>query len=293
MLGLNNKLERLANFYGFYGVFIRPTSPTPPTFQPLSGSRESDLEDLRLQYRYQRDISEQHLLTIKELVSDEETRHSSIETKIGNVITQAGLVFSITAVIAPFFNDTLSSQKLGIKIFVLIIFALAFSAYVTSILFATQIFGINKFVYKKTSVASVIDSGSTSDAIFVKRVKDLIYQHRENQVVNDKKADILIYANRWFVSGFILSGLLTGLITVSLLFVNKPDEKEKENDRIINSLNSRLLIAESRLTQHQFTILSNNDFLSNQQVGKRFDRSMNEIDSIRFELKKLKALIHK
>jgi hypothetical protein len=288
-----NKLEKVANFYGFHGIFIKQTSPAPPSFQPLPGSRESDLEDLRLQYIYQKDISEQHLITIKELVSDEETRHSSIETKIGNVITQAGLVFSITAVIAPFFNDTLNSQSLGIKIIVLIIFVLAFSAYVASILFATQIFGINKFRYKKTSVASVIDSGVTSEDILAKRVKDLIYQHRENQEVNNKKADILIYANRWFVSGFMLSGLLTGLITVSLMFVKKPDEKEKEYDRFINSLNFRLLNAESRLAQQQSIIFRHNDSLNDQRIRETFEHNKDEFDSIRFELKSFKALIHK
>jgi len=286
-------LYNIAIFYGIFGLFRKQTSTTLSNSVPLPSSREADLETLRLNYKYQKDISEQHLTTIKELVSDEETRHSSIETKISNVITQAGLVFSITAIIAPFFNDTINSQNLGIKIVVLIIFILAFSAYVASILFATQIFGINKFMYKKTSLASVIDSGATYDDIVVKRIKDLIYQHRGNKEINNKKADILIYANRWFVSGFILSGMLTGLITVSLIFVDKSYKREEEQAQLINSLDIRLRNAESGLTQQQFRAFKTHDSLNDRNIRQIFELNRDEFDSVRLELKKLKAMIHK
>jgi hypothetical protein len=286
-------LVKIADFYGVSGLFRTQKSLSSPSPEPLPDNRETALETLRSNYKYQKDISELHLTTIKELVNDEETRHISIETKISNVITQAGLVFSITAVIAPFFNDTISSQKLGIKIVVLIIFVLSFSAYVTSILFATQILGINKFVYKKTSLASVIDSGATYEDIIAKRIKDLIYQNRENKEVNNKKADILIYANRWFVSGFILSGLLTVLITVSLIFIDKPNEREKEQAQLINSLDIRLRNAESGLTQQQFLTFKTKDSLNHRNVLQIFERNRDEFDSVRIELKKLKALIHK
>lgn len=293
MTKLSDALANVAQFYGVRELFRRRTSPSTSTLTPPPNSREAILEGLRLNYQYIQNVSEEHLKTIEELVGDEDGRHSSIETKISNVVTQAGLVFSITAIIAPFFNDTINGQGLGVKILVLIVFVLAFLAYVVSILFATQIFGINKFIYVKTSPASVIDSGATYGDVIAKRVRDLIFQHRENKVVNNKKADILIYANRWFVSGFILSGVLTGIITISLIFIDKPNEREKERFQLTKSLDIRLHNAESRLTSQQFMTLSVKDSVEKQNIMRILQTNKAVLDSIRRELLKLKIQIHK
>ncbi|TDE08700.1 hypothetical protein [Dyadobacter psychrotolerans] len=293
MTNFSDTMASIADFYGINDLFKRPTNQPSSILTSPPNSRGATLEGLRLNYRYTQNVSEEHLKTIQELVSDEDSRHSSIETKISNVVTQAGLVFSITAVIAPFFNDTINGQSLGVKILVLFFFVLAFLAYVVSILFATQIFGVNKFIYIKTSPASVIDSGATYEDVISKRVRDLIFQHGENKVVNNKKASILIYANRWFVSGFVLSGLLTGIITVSLVFVDKPNEREKELVQLLKSLDIRLHNAESILTQQQFMALAAQDSVTGRNIKRIFQSNKATFDSIRHEFVKLKTQIRK
>lgn len=218
------QIKKIVQFYGI-DTFFEYSSTLP---SPSLSQREVDLENLRRSYSFQNETSEEHLSVIKELVEDEASRLSSIESKISQVVTQSGLVFVLTSFVAPIFNDNLNDLPLYLKLVAVVSFILSFVAYLVSILVASQIFGIHKFIYIRTSPASVIDSPQTKEEFIAKRIKDLIYQVGANRNVINRKADLLIYANRWFVSGFFLSGVLSLCICSSLLFIENKENKIEE-----------------------------------------------------------------
>jgi hypothetical protein len=273
-----NLLKRLSKYYGLDTLFkssslSQSSSSTDP--------RTQQLEALRSAYTYSPDLTEEHLSIIKELQQEEANRLSAIETKLSQVITQAGVIFALSSFIAPVFGDNLNELSLVYKLLLILVFLLSFLAYLIAILIASRVFAVHQFIYRRTRAASVIDLPNTKKELIAKQVKDLIYQLNHNKEVNNQKASLLIHANRWFVLGFLLSGVLSFSICCLLLFISNLDHKQEELSANVQKLNLDVQGATNSLTQLSTNIQKEVDSNKSVIYLHEWKKLKVEIDSLR------------
>lgn len=246
----------------FFGFFL-PASNSQQSITILSPqeviNRRNVLEQARNTYTYKNDLSSEHLALLTKLKEDEQNRLNSIETKISILLSQSSILFALISFFAPLFSDALNDMNDIYKVIVSLFFSISYLFFLGCILVASRIFGLDKFVYIRQSASSVIDPVFIDKELFISnQVKSLIKEINHTIEINNKKASILIYSNRLFISGFITSGLFSIVVCLSLLYIKNDDNKLK--DLLIKIEESKLSM--SRL-EYTLTQLNN----SNKKTG--------------------------
>lgn len=168
---------------------------------------------------------------LKEIFQFEESRQSTIENKISQIIGQSGVVFSLAGLFIPLLFDKLNEISTWQKVILIGLFLIALMFYLWSILKATQSFQINKYKYATGNPETVLNTGN-GEAFKREMIKDLIYSCKVSEVSNNHKASKLLYANNAFKSGSITMGLI--LLLFCLFVFNYSPKSEISNTRITN-----------------------------------------------------------
>ena len=274
------------NYFGLDEIFSRSnraSSTTPSTIltPAQQQQRQLDLEILRNNYTYTGTLTEEHLTVIKDLKNEEESRLSSIENKLSQIITQSGVIFSLTSLLAPIFKDSLSDLSLGIKIVIIICFIASFLSFLFSILVASKIYRIHNFVYIRQNPASVIEKPPIDKGSFlVANIKHLIVEINHNKEVNNIKANLLIYANRLLITGFVSSGLLSLVSCAFLLFGENKDSKQDNLSLDIKRQYQEIIFLR-RDSENLKKKLSNiNDTALKNEINKEINNLQIKIDNV-------------
>lgn len=204
---------------------------------------------------------------LKEIFQFEESRQSTIENKISQIIGQSGVVFSLAGLFIPLLFDKLNEISTWQKVILIGLFLIALMFYLWSILKATQSFQINKYKYATGNPETVLNTGN-GEAFKREMIKDLIYSCKVSEVSNNHKASKLLYANNAFKSGSITMGLI--LLLFCLFVFSYSPKSEISNTRITN--------LDSVMTKNSNSIIKHLDSiqLQNHQTIKN---SLNEINS--------------
>ena len=160
------------------------------------------------------DLAERHLSYLKELYDYQRERQTSIESKNSQLVGQASVIVSITALFVPLFIDKLTN--LGLVYFSILIFGFVFVLfhYLIAIIHAIKTLQINHYKYstRKTSTVTRVNRASAQSDFIKEEIEDLIWSIDKNTVQNNRKGRNLIYATRSFRIATIGLAIFTLLI---------------------------------------------------------------------------------
>lgn len=185
-------VNKIRLFYGFFDA--------KPNY---AGARYDDVNDVDI---IESGIDDK-ITYLKDIFQFEESRQSTIENKIAQIIGQGGVVLSLAGLFIPLFFDKLDGIDLWKKIVLISIFIISVFFYLWSILKATQSYQINNYKYATGDPNTVI-TYKMEKAFKIVVVKDLIYACKVSEISNNHKANKLLYANNAFKSGSIAMGAL-------------------------------------------------------------------------------------
>ncbi len=177
---------------------------------------------------------------LKSLENQETSRQTTIENKISQLIGQTGVIFSLLSLFVSNYFSKFSVLPKSLQITLTILFIVALAFYILTIYQATRHLSVQKYKYGQRSVSTVSKTFESMDAFKIEELKDLIYSNERNILINNQKADNLIYANRSFRYGTFLVGLLSITLILSSYFTPisdnaATDRTSKENKQIPTS----------------------------------------------------------
>lgn len=252
-------IKNLGAFFGIQGLFGKRVLPENVTFlTDEEEKKRAEKYDAGLSsYRYTDELSDAHISFLDQVVEDENSRQSIIESKLAQIVGQSGVIFALIALFAPLFYDNLNELPMGWRIVVLVSFGIGFLFFLLSIIQATKSFNIRNFVYSRPDVESVLSKDHASKGRFIQQiVVDKIKGLPINVHSNSLKGNLLLYAYRSFIVGFISIGILGAIITSTFLFREKtPSVVVIEESAGVKQLTDQVTGMEARLTEIN-TVLS-------------------------------------
>lgn len=230
--------KKFIEHYGLKGIFKGKEQPNDVVFltEEQEQTKKNQFEQLKNEYVGSDDLFEEHINFLNRIIEDENNRQSVIESKLGQIIGQSGLIFTLIALFAPFFYDQLNGTHFIIKLALIILFSIGFLFFLLSIFQATKSFNIKNFAYSRPDIKCVIDKSLNSKASFnAQIIKDYITGIPINSTTNSKKGNLLLYAHRSFTFGFVSISILALIVTISLIFKGSDDKiiYTKDIDKII------------------------------------------------------------
>lgn len=174
-----------------------------------------------------------HKEFLKSMEEKEENRLNLIENKTAQLVSQAGMIFSLLGLFIPIFIDKVSEQALFIRIVFLMLLIFSFLFYMLTIHNAMKNLNIWKFRYSKPAASNVPNFQNLSPEEFsAMEVRDLLYSINNNTNINNAKGNNLLHAFNAFKIANTLTAILGLSICVSLLFMHPA----KSSMRIENPL---------------------------------------------------------
>lgn len=255
--------------------------------------RQKQFHTLKDSYQYRKELTEKHLDYLNSIVKEEEARLSTIESKIGQIIGQSGILLALISLFAPLFYDKLNHLHIVLKLIILLLFFIGFLFFMVSIFQATKTLNIRDFIYVRPSVNTVLNKEYKDEqAFFVVQIKDLISGITNNIKTNNLKGNLLLYSHRAFRTGLIVISLL-GLLIISLFTFNKKPDNPIIIDSLVylknlnqraESLEEALNVLEDKVHDGALKSLFLDDSVRMRSI-------QNSLDSVRREVKKLNAEI--
>lgn len=274
-------------YFGINEIFQKSKKDESITF--LSEEHEKErikkFNDLKENYSYKKELSEEHVQFLDRIIEDENKRQGVIEGKLGQIIGQSGLIFTLIALFAPFFYDKLSGLAGFWKISILVLFILGCLFFLLSIFHATKSFNIRNFIYSRPNVGNVLNEElDDKDKFIQKTVQDLITGIPINIKTNSSKGNLLLYAQRSFTVGFVSISVLALIVTSSFIF-HASEEKiffmksTDEINRIQNVLNN----VSNIINEIKLTTISKEDSLRLQNLDLIIDEINDSLKSVKIE----------
>jgi hypothetical protein len=178
-------------------------------------------------YKYDKDLSEEHVQFLKDIEQYEESRLLGIETKLSSIIGQSGIIFTLIALFIPLFLNDLNNISLSLKGMYCLLFVVGFVFFVKSILAASSTLKINDFPYARPDINSALAKTIKERSFFIAGlVKDLITTIEINTAANTKKGNNLMIAHRDFVCGILTMGILGLVLTLQTFFYKKQGDPD-------------------------------------------------------------------
>lgn len=180
---------------------------------------------------------------LKEIDSQENSRHSSIETKTSQLIGQTGIIFTLIGLFISNYIAKFSEWPGLMRAILLGLFVVSLFFYLLTIFQATKYLNILKYKYGQRSPSTVSKKFESPDAFKIEEIKDLLYSIERNTLVTNQKCNNLIYAYRSFKIATVTVGLLSVLLIIcsSYLPSAKPTKVSIENQIGILGLDSILI----------------------------------------------------
>lgn len=168
---------------------------------------------------------ELHRDYLKDILSKEDERLVSIESKTAQLISQTGLVFSLLSLFVPFIIDDILLLNVFIKIPFIIFLALAYLCYILAIHSSLKNYNVKKFEYGRNDPSTAIKHQSIEEKEFLKiEIQDALYCINKNIGLNNQKATHLIRGYHFFRFGIVFTSILVVALCISLLFVTPKKE---------------------------------------------------------------------
>jgi hypothetical protein len=168
---------------------------------------------------------ELHRDYLKDILSKEDERLVSIESKTAQLISQTGLVFSLLSLFVPFIIDDILLLNVFIKVPFIILLAFAYLFYILAIHSSLKNYNVKKFEYGRNDPSTVIKHQSIEEKEFLKiEIKDALYCINKNIGLNNQKATHLIRGYHFFRYGIIFTSILVVTLCISLLFATPKKE---------------------------------------------------------------------
>lgn len=166
--------------------------------------------------KFKKEFQDDYIQYLLRLFENEDKRLSVIEAKISQLISQSGLIISIVAFIVPLFYDNLKDLNLCSKIFLGVVFLTTVVLIGISIFRASEVLKVYKFNYSDCSTLTLQQDFKKLKDFKTDYINDLMHSINNNRVQNNKKATILIQANKFFIYG--IYGLICLTITLLVMF---------------------------------------------------------------------------
>jgi hypothetical protein len=182
------------------------------------------------EYKYQKKISREHLIYLKDLLEFQRDRQSTIENKTSQLVGQSSVVFSLVALFVPLFYDKFIDTELLVKIILLSLFLLAFIFYLFTIIHSTRALSIHKYRYSTGDPKTVLSKNSSKEFV-EEQISDLVFSINLNSYSNDQKGTNLILAHRTFSFGNRVFALLAFVLCLLSFF--SPNRQSTEEEQLL------------------------------------------------------------
>lgn len=274
-------------YFGFSKLFVKKSHSLEIKFPSKveQKEREAKLKNLEENYKFIQDLSDEHVLFLKDTIKDEENRQNVIENKLSQITGQSGIIFTLIVLFTPLFYDELNDIGLVWKITFCVIFFIGFLLFALSIYHASDTLKINDYPYSRPDINTTLDSAVNNKVAFVERnIKDLITAIQINKETNNSKAGLLVYSHRAFTGGFLITACLGLTIAGFSLFSMPKKEKPVMVERAEDIVNIEMKLIESRALMDLMIVsgLTFSDSIKASEINKR-------LDSLDFTIQKLQA----
>lgn len=186
-------------------------------------------------YKYQKEVSNEHLVYLKDLFNEQRDRQATIEGKTSQLVGQSSVVFSLVALFVPLFYDKFSNTDVLVRLVLVSLFILAFLFYLFTIIHSTRNLSIHKYRYSTGDPKTVLKK-SGSKKFIREQISDLIFSIKVNSYSNDQKGTNLILAHRAFSLGNRVLALLALFICILFLFSPKDVSIEEKQLMLLREI---------------------------------------------------------
>lgn len=244
--------------------------------------RSALFEQRRKAYVYTQSLSEEHCAFLQRIALDENNRQTIIENKLGQIIGQSGIIFTLVSLLIPILYDNTGHLNGFLRAAMIFLFVTGFLFFLVSIIQAARSFSIEKFIYSRPSIDDVLKPEITDKTMLMaEEIRALLTGIPINTNANDRKATLLIYAHRSFIWGFICIGLLGILISADSLFYKKEKEvvlmERPEEIRIVEDEVSEIRSMVDILSMKATT----KDSARLEEISERLQKMSGEIEKIK------------
>jgi len=185
---------------------------------------KKEIQDLKNAYVFNVGKQKEHLRYLKELFDYQETRQSTIENKLSQLMGQTGIIFSLTSLFIPLFHKEFSSYELYTRLLLLIPFIISLTMFLVSIYYSTKSLDISKDRYSAGSPKTVTNYYLNTEEFIKVEINDLFTSIVTNTHLNNNKADKLINAQKYFRRGIIILGLLLIIVSIFMFSPNQTNQ---------------------------------------------------------------------
>lgn len=164
------------------------------------------------------DFQQSIIQYLDRLYENEDKRLEIIESKVSQLIAQSGIVISLISFLIPLMYDKLLEANCIFKILLFMTFMLMLFYLGKSIFEASKIQKVSSFRYMDCSPMTIDQVFDSHEKFNAEYISDLRKSIENNKKVNNKKAEILMNANRFFIYGIFCVMFLSAILMINYYF---------------------------------------------------------------------------
>lgn len=160
------------------------------------------------------ELQDDYIRYLDRLFEFQETRQSTLDNKMTQVLGQTGVVFTLITIFAPFLYGNLEGYSTCVKWLFFGVFIAALICFITSILFASKTLNVKNYNYMVGNVSTIKKDHKDKSDFIDEEINDLIMSVEYNINTNNSKGDSLITSQKFFTYGIGIISLLVVLLFV-------------------------------------------------------------------------------
>ncbi len=190
------------------------------TGQPIADAIIRFLTKDKQGYEYKPGLTEKHLETLAELDANENGREQIIESKIGLLINNAGIILAVITFFIPLLYQNLSNSNYHciIRYFIVGLFIASVLLIIIGIVIAAKGLNSSRFKYRRIDSISVLKDDNL-EKFLADKACFVAGQISHNTTINNQKATILINAQKFIKIGLCFIVALSIFISIVWLIV--------------------------------------------------------------------------
>jgi glutathione synthase/RimK-type ligase-like ATP-grasp enzyme len=185
------------------------------TNQPIADALIRFLTEERSDYQYKPGLTEKHLETLAELDANENSREQILESKIGLLINNSGIILAVITFFIPLLYQNLSNSNYSCitRYTIVGLFVTSVVLIAIGIVIAAKGLNSSRFKYLQINADSVLKEDNLESFLADKAIF-IVDQIRNNITVNNSKATILINAQKFIKIGLCFIVALSIFISI-------------------------------------------------------------------------------
>lgn len=182
---------------------------------PISDSIIDFFSTANPNYQYKPGLTERHLETLTELDANEDRREQVLESKIGLLINNSGIILAVITFFIPLLYQNLSNSNYSCTIRYIIVglFIASILLIIIGIIIAAKGLNSSRFKYLRIDAGSVLEDENL-EQFLADKTCFIARQIERNTEVNNKKATILINAQKFIKIGLCFIVALSIFISI-------------------------------------------------------------------------------